>query len=85
MVSYYRGWILMEAGDEDGALVAFKQAALASPDYCFPNRIECVPALQSAIACCPDDACAPYYLGNFWYARTLPRRGHRLLGIGRGA
>ncbi len=69
MVGYYRGWILLQVGDQGSVDIAFDQAALASPDYCFPDRIECVPALAAAIAARPGDARAPYYLGNFWYAR----------------
>lgn len=69
MVGYYRGWCLALAGDETGANSAFQAAAMLSPDYCFPNRIECVLALRAASTVNPDDAFAPYYLGNFWYAR----------------
>jgi tetratricopeptide (TPR) repeat protein len=38
------------------------------PDYCFPNHLEAVLALQAAIQLNPADSRAPYYLGNFWYA-----------------
>src|SRR5690606_35701108 len=38
-------------------------------DCCFPHRIECVGALEAAIAQEPGDARARYYLGNFWYSR----------------
>ena len=37
-------------------------------DYCFPNRLEEVVVLQNAIFNNEEDARAPYYLGNFWYA-----------------
>ncbi|MFZ4813926.1 MAG: DUF5107 domain-containing protein [Phototrophicaceae bacterium] len=50
------------------AAVYLEQAAGMSPDYCFPNQVEAVPALQFAIDHNPQDARAPYYLGNFWYA-----------------
>lgn len=68
MVFYYLGWIRTQAGEAAGADEAFARAANMAPDYCFPNEVECVPALQAASAHNPADARAPYYLGNFWYA-----------------
>lgn len=68
MVFYYLGWYLASAGKQVEAKKAFETAARMSPDYCFPNRLESVLALQSAMAHNPADARAPYYLGNFWYA-----------------
>jgi len=59
MVYYYMGY----AGDGD----AFEKGAAANPDYCFPNRLEAIPALQKAIEVNPQDAKAYYYLGNLWY------------------
>ncbi len=53
-----------QAGDE-----AYGQAAQAPPDYCFPSRLEEFVLLERAIAANPDDARAPYYLGNFLYDR----------------
>ncbi|MBZ0301440.1 MAG: tetratricopeptide repeat protein, partial [Anaerolineae bacterium] len=68
MVAYYLGWYSLQTGDEAAAREWFTQARALPPDYCFPNRVECVPALQAAMMLHPDDARAPYYLGNFWYA-----------------
>ncbi len=69
MVSYYRGWIEAQRGDHTAAANAFELASAASPDYCFPNRYECVQALQAATRSNPQDSKAPYYLGNFWYSK----------------
>ena len=69
MVKVYLGWCCDQIGDEEGAVSAFDAAARMSPDYCFPNRIECIAALETAMRLKPDDARAPYYLGNFWYAQ----------------
>jgi tetratricopeptide (TPR) repeat protein len=69
MRGYFAGWCLLQAGDTDGARAAFEAARALSPDYCFPNKLENVPALQAAMALCPDDPRAPYYLGLFWYAQ----------------
>lgn len=68
MVKYFEGWIHAAAGNLDAAHASFTEAQAMSPDYCFPHAIESVLALQTAIQQRPDDARAPYYLGNFWYA-----------------
>jgi tetratricopeptide (TPR) repeat protein len=62
------GWVHLQAGQVDQALQAFQAAAALPPDYCFPNRLEDVLALEAAMRLNPADARAPYYLGNFWYA-----------------
>ena len=67
LVGYYLGWYLALAGHSRAA-EAFRAAASVSPDGPFPNRLECVPALQCAMQLNPADARAPYHLGNFWYA-----------------
>jgi len=68
MARYYLGWYYLQLGDTAEADRAFHEASLLPPDFCFPNQIECVPALQTAMQYNPQDARAPYYLGNFWYA-----------------
>ena len=72
MVLYYLGWCeqVFDGGKriKPWAVEIFEEAARMSPDYCFPNRIECIAALETAMRLNPDDARAPYYLGNFWYA-----------------
>jgi tetratricopeptide (TPR) repeat protein len=68
MVLYFMGDCYAQQGDTPRATEAFRRAAALPPDYCFPHRLESVPALQRAIEVNPADARAPYYLGNFWYA-----------------
>ncbi len=72
MALYYLGWRqqVFDGGKhiKPRAVKTFKAAAALPPDYCFPNRIECIAALETAMRLNPDDARAPYYLGNFWYA-----------------
>jgi tetratricopeptide (TPR) repeat protein len=68
MVRYYAGWIHLQHGDQASAGKCFDQAMSMSSDYCFPHRLEAVPALEAVIEHHPTDARAPYYLGNFWYA-----------------
>lgn len=66
MAYYYWGWCLEEGGLE-GADAIFAKAVAACPDYCFPNRLEAILALQCAMEKNPEDARAPYYLGNLYY------------------
>ena len=68
MVRYYQGWIHLQAGEPEAAAQRFAEARALPPAYCFPHRIEAVPALEAAQTVQPDDPRAPYYLGNFWYA-----------------
>lgn len=65
MTYYYMGWALSLAGKE--CKYAFKKAAEQSAEYCFPNRLEAILALECAQQVNPQDAKAPYYLGNLWY------------------
>nr|WP_121270256.1 DUF5107 domain-containing protein [Pedobacter schmidteae] len=67
MVFYYLGWFNLQMGSEKDALFFFEKAALANPDYCFPNRVEDVRILQLAMEMNETDSKAPYYLGNLWY------------------
>ena len=69
MVKYYQGWCYLQTEDAASAKSCFEQARALPPDYCFPHRIEAVLALEAALKIYPSDARAPYYLGNFWYAR----------------
>ena len=47
----------------------FDKAASHSPEFCFPNRLEAILALECAQKQNPSDAKAPYYLGNLWYEK----------------
>lgn len=68
MVVYLLGWVYAQSGAAVRAAETFRAAAQLSPDYCFPNRLEDLLALQSARSLNPTDGRVPYYLGNFWYA-----------------
>ncbi len=67
LINYYLGYYNHVIRDIKNARFHYKTAAAAGPGYCFPNRLEDIIVLQSAIASNPDDAKAPYYLGNLWY------------------
>lgn len=66
MTGYYMAWS-MTNGNIAGADAAATQAANACPDYCFPNRLEAILALQCAMNKNENDAKAPYYLGCLYY------------------
>ena len=65
MTYYYMGWALSLANKD--AKNVFEIAANHAPEYCFPNRLEAILALEMAQKLNPKDSKAPYYLGNLWY------------------
>ena len=69
IVHYTLGWLYEKSNDKKAAQKAFREAAGQSPDYCFPARLEEIAVLQSAMRANPNDARAPYYLGNLLYDR----------------
>jgi len=69
LLKYTLGWLWEKAGDPRHALKCYRQAAALPGDYCFPSRLEEIAVLASAMRLNPDDARAPYYLGNLLYDR----------------
>ncbi|MGQ7944381.1 DUF5107 domain-containing protein [Flavobacterium sp. WC2509] len=65
MTYYYMGWALSLANKN--AKAVFETAANHAPEYCFPNRLEAILALEAAQKINSKDSKAPYYLGNLWY------------------
>jgi tetratricopeptide (TPR) repeat protein len=78
MILYTLGWLHSKTEEKKFAADYFKQAAAQSPDYCFPSRLEEISILRTAMAAHPDDAVAPYYLGNLFYDR---RRHHEAIKL----
>jgi len=66
---YYSAYYLTLAGDTTAAKAALTEAEAADSLYCFPNRLEDVLVLQSAMENNPNGAKAPYYLALLWYDR----------------
>lgn len=66
MTYYYMGWC-NAATDAEAAKELFAKAEAYPSDYCFPNRLEAVLALNCAMAHLPRAAKAPYYLGCLYY------------------
>lgn len=73
LVAYHLAHLYHQIGDERRMRLALRRARRASPDYCFPARLEDMIVLRFAVAQDPVDARALYYLGNFLY----DRRRHR--------
>ena len=73
MARYFEGYYLSLAGNPEDAEKVSIMAMKLSPDYCFPNKLEELLALQKALEVNPKDDRAWYYLGNFWYgSRQYP-------------
>jgi tetratricopeptide (TPR) repeat protein len=64
---YYMGWFAEQANDEKQKTHYYQLATQQQPDGCFPNKIEEIVILQSAIQHNTADAVANYALGNLWY------------------
>ena len=54
---------------DEAAVQWRKAAATASPNYCFPSRLEEMLVLERALSHDPLDAKGHYYLGNLYYDR----------------
>lgn len=67
MCKYYQGYIYRLQGNNDLAKECFTEAEKTSPDYCFPNRVEEIHILESAIETLESAPMAHYYLGNLFY------------------
>lgn len=67
LVFYYLGYYAHRQGDQESALHYYRRAAEVNPDYCFPNRLDTIAVLRHAMERNPQDARAPYYLGNLFY------------------
>ena len=64
LIYYYLGFFSEKSGDNKKASEYRHQAALISSEYVFPFQYELIAVLHSAIKANPQDAKAPYYLGN---------------------
>jgi tetratricopeptide (TPR) repeat protein len=67
MVFYFLGYYAFQAGDSRRASRYFKLATSQAADCCFPNSLDSILALQTALKLNPRDARANFYLGNLWY------------------
>ncbi|MGA8109868.1 MAG: tetratricopeptide repeat protein, partial [Acidobacteriaceae bacterium] len=75
MLLYVQAYVLQQMGREEESAAALRQAAAADADYVFPSRLDEMMVLEEAIRRNPQDARAPYYLGNLLYDRKRHREG----------
>ncbi len=67
IVYYYLGDFAEKLGDAAKAASYRRQAEKQSPEYVFPFQSEVIPVLRDAMVANPQDARAPYYLGNLLF------------------
>lgn len=67
MVLYYLGYFEDRLGDRGRAGELYHRASRLSPEYVFPFEPEAIPVLRRAMHANPQDARAPYYLGNLLF------------------
>lgn len=69
LLGYTRAWLCTRLGDPAAARRHLAAAAAASPDHCFPARLEEITLLTHAASANPRDARVWLYLGNLCYDR----------------
>lgn len=67
MCQYYKGYIHTLCKDLANAKTCFALAEAAAPDCCFPNRLEEIRILETAIEILHQAPMAHYYLGSLLY------------------
>jgi tetratricopeptide (TPR) repeat protein len=67
LVDYYLGDFSEKIGDTAKAAQYRAQAVAASPECVFPFQAELIPVLRRAMEANPQDARAPYFLGNLLF------------------
>ncbi len=67
MIFYYKGAYLKKLGLTKEASLEFAKGKKADPAYCFPNKLEDVAVLTSAIESDDTDGMTRYYLGCLYY------------------
>ena len=64
---YYIGYFKSHQGKPDEAKACFAEAEQVDSRCCFPNRLDDILVLSTAITLHPQGAKAPYYLGCLYY------------------
>jgi len=67
LMYYYLGDFAEKLGDATKAAEYRRVAAAASPEYVFPFQWENIAVLRRAMEANPQDARAPYFLGNLLF------------------
>ncbi len=69
LLAYTAAWFCHQSGDKAARRRQLAAARAASPDYCFPARLEEILVLESALEADPADGRAALYLGHLLYDR----------------
>lgn len=69
MILYTLAHLYAELDEAESSAEMYERAAAASPEYCFPSRLEELLVFEEAVRARPKDGRAPYYLGNLLYDR----------------
>ncbi|MGW8178803.1 MAG: DUF5107 domain-containing protein, partial [bacterium] len=67
MIYYYLAYYALQTEDSGRSSEFLRRANQHSPELCFPFRLESISVLRKAIEISPEDAVAPYLLGNLLY------------------
>ncbi len=87
MVEYYLAYFADQLGLAEAAARHRDCAAQRSPAYVFPFEAEAIPVLRAAMAANPQDARAPYFLGNLlfdWQPEEAVKLWERSAGLDPG-
>jgi len=68
LVFYYLGFLWDKKGEKGKARMWFDMGSQEAPDFVFPNELESLDVLNTALKYNPQDYRALYYLGNLLYA-----------------
>jgi tetratricopeptide (TPR) repeat protein len=67
LTDYYLGWLNEKNNNAAEAKMQYQQASQHNDSIVFPNKLEEILILRSAITMNAEDYKAAYYLGNLWY------------------
>jgi tetratricopeptide (TPR) repeat protein len=85
MLHYYLAYCYAKLSRPASAQAHLLAASAATPDYCFPNSLDDLAALENAVSINPGDARAHYYLGNLLYDKRRQRDAIRHWEVSREA
>ncbi|MBN2279624.1 MAG: DUF5107 domain-containing protein [Candidatus Marinimicrobia bacterium] len=69
MAYYLQAWFYFQLTNLESAAKVCLLAEESKSDYCFPNRVEEMQALETALDINENSPKAHYYLGNYWYSK----------------
>ena len=79
MVGFLAAWVLERAGRPEDAQAERRRVRGQSPAFFFPNQLECVPVLESAVRSDPAESAGVVWPRQLPVRPASERGGHRLL------